>query len=279
MMGIQMGALSPHPPIIIPEIGRDEREQVKDTIDSLKELTEEINELDPDLLVTISPHGPVFRDAISVLGNKELQGDFSDFGHPNISFCKRNSPEFYQTLRDRAAEEDIELVVLPSREVQQANYTAELDHGVLVPLFYLEEVGVDVPLAALTMGLLPYEELYNFGKVIRNTINELEVDAVILASGDLSHRLKPGAPAGYNPRGEEFDKKLVDLIAGRQFEQILEIDSALIKKAGECGLRPLLMMLGAFRGLKVETEVKSYEGPFGVGYAVAGIYPGRDDNE
>ncbi|MFW5999158.1 MAG: AmmeMemoRadiSam system protein B [Halanaerobiaceae bacterium] len=278
-MGIQMGALSPHPPIIIPEIGRDEREQVKDTIDSLKELAGEINELDPDLLVTISPHGPVFRDAISVLGNKELQGDFSDFGHPNISFRKRNSPEFYQTLRDRAAEEDIELVVLPSREVQQANYTAELDHGVLVPLFYLEEVGVDVPLAALTMGLLPYEELYNFGKIIRNTINELEVDAVILASGDLSHRLKPGAPAGYNPRGEEFDKKLVDLIAERKFEQILEIDPSLIKKAGECGLRPLLMMLGAFSGLKVETEVKSYEGPFGVGYAVASIYPGRDDNE
>ncbi|MFW6237643.1 MAG: class III extradiol dioxygenase subunit B-like domain-containing protein [Halanaerobiales bacterium] len=274
-MGIKMGALSPHPPIIIPEIGKEEREQVSDTISSLKELAKEIKNLDSDLLITISPHGPVFRDAISVLGNEEVQGDFSDFGHSAISFRKNNHPDFYRALQKKAEKADIELIVLPSKEVKQANYTAELDHGVLVPLFYLEEAGVNIPLAALTMGLLPYGELYDFGRLIRETVEELKIDAVLLASGDLSHRLKPGAPAGFNPRGKEFDNKLVELIEEKRFDEVMDIDPSLIKKAGECGLRPLLMMLGAFRDIEVDTEVKSYEGPFGVGYAVAGIYPGE----
>ncbi|MFW6381463.1 MAG: AmmeMemoRadiSam system protein A, partial [Bacillota bacterium] len=63
--------------------------------------------------------------------------------------------------------------------------------------------------------------------------------------------------------------KLVELIEDKRFEEILRLDPQLIEKAGECGLRPLIIMLGSLDGLGIRTEVKSYEGPFGVGYAVA----------
>ena len=268
-----MGALCPHPPIIIPEIGKNKRQKVKKTINSFQDLAEEISELDIDLLITISPHGPVFRDAISVSRKDKLTGDFSDFGYPEITFEEKNHINFINNLGEAAGKVDIDLITLPSSRVKRTDYNTELDHGVLVPLYFLKNAGVDVSLVALTMGLLPYNKLYSFGTLITQVLEEMGLDAVVVASGDLSHRLKPGAPAGYNPRGEEFDKKLIELLVQKKFKEIMELDSVLIKKAGECGLRPIIMMLGAFDNLEVKTDVKSYEGPFGVGYGVAGIYP------
>ena len=50
-----------------------------------------------------------------------------------------------------------------------------------------------------------------------------------------------------------------------------------MEEAAECGYRSILMLLGVFEGLEIETEVLSYEGPFGVGYAVATFLPGAEN--
>ena len=43
----------------------------------------------------------------------------------------------------------------------------------------------------------------------------------------------------------------------------------MIEEAGECGLRPIFFLMGVMDGLDAESEILSYEGPFGVGYGVA----------
>lgn len=273
-MGIVMAALSPHPPIIIPKVGGERRKEAQKTIDSLKELSQEIKEKDPDLIITISPHGPVFRDAISVLDTLEPEEDFGEFSHPEVSFKEKNDLDFIEKLQENSTANNIDFITLSEARSSGYNSTSsKLDHGVMVPLFFIKKAGVRVPIVPINMSLFDYDKLYNFGQIIQKTVAELEYEAVVIASGDLSHRLKPGAPAGYNPRGEEFDKTLVNLLEEKDFEGVLNIDSSLIKKAGECGLRPIIIMLGSLQGMKVDSEVKSYEGPFGVGYAVAGFYP------
>jgi aromatic ring-opening dioxygenase LigB subunit len=94
-----------------------------------------------------------------------------------------------------------------------------------------------------------------------------------VASGDLSHRLKPGAPAGFNPRGAEYDQLLVKLLRDGRVEDILDFDLRLVEEAGECGLRSFVIALGMLDGETFKTEIISYEGPFGVGYLVAALYP------
>jgi len=63
MSGIQLVALAPHPPIIIASVGRGDREKVARTVTAMEELSREIAALDPDTIVLISPHGPIFQDA------------------------------------------------------------------------------------------------------------------------------------------------------------------------------------------------------------------------
>lgn len=100
-----------------------------------------------------------------------------------------------------------------------------------------------------------------------------------MASGDLSHRLTREAPAGYHPRGQEFDDLLVALLKNKDIEGIMELNSDLIECAGECGLRPFIIALGIFDGYEIDIDVLSYEGPFGVGYLVADIIVGSEVTE
>ena len=96
----------------------------------------------------------------------------------------------------------------------------------------------------------------------------------IIASADLSHRLKDGGPYDFHQDGPAFDQDLIESLRGKNIEHILEL-STLYPDAGECGLRSICFLLGVLEKHYQETqqsyqvEILSYEGPFGVGYLVA----------
>lgn len=269
MAGISFAGLAPHPPILIPEIGQGRLNKIAKTKKAMEKFAEQVVENDPDLVITISPHGPVFSDAISVLNQDELSGDFSDFGFNDLEFSYPIELDFVDDLVKACNTQGITVARIDKKAAKRHNFGMKLDHGVLVPMYHLEQAGLEAPLLPLTMGMLPYEDLYKTGKIIQLLAQKLDYDVAIIASGDLSHRLSPDAPAGYNPKGEEFDQKLVSHLQELEVEEILNLDESLIKKAGECGLRPIMIMLGAIDGLAVEPNLHSYEGPLGVGYAVA----------
>jgi len=55
--------------------------------------------------------------------------------------------------------------------------------------------------------------------------------------------------------------------------KFLEFDEVFCEKAAECGLKSFILMAGALDGYSVKSNLLSYEGPFGVGYAVASYEP------
>lgn len=258
--GIRMAALAPHPPIVVPEIGGKDSAPARSTQEGLKELGRRVAAVDPGLLVMITPHGHIDREAVGVLYARSLRGDFSNFGRPDVAFEWPSDLEFAGRLLQAAKTRGRKLV-------RWQDWKAELDHGLMVPLYYLKRAGLTCPLVALTMSFAPYRELYEFGHMLADVCRDVQ-RVVLVASGDLSHRLTRGAPAGYDPKGKEFDAKVVDALSRADADALLNIDELLVERAGECGLRPIIMMLGAIAGVKVRPEVISYEGPFGVGYAV-----------
>jgi AmmeMemoRadiSam system protein A len=90
-----------------------------------------------------------------------------------------------------------------------------------------------------------------------------------VASGDCSHRLTPGAPAGFSPRAAQFDALLVELVAAGAWADLVHIDPGLIGSAGECGLRSFVTLGGFLASESTATRVLAYESPWGVGYLTA----------
>lgn len=265
--GVVFAGIAPHPPLLIPEVGRGELRKVAKTAKAMRELGHRVSESGAELVVIITPHGPVSRDEITVIGEETVEGDFGRFGAANVELSFQVDGELCRYVVEEAAHAGVGVKVLPGGEHPEV----EMDHGAGVPLHFLRGQEVDIPGLIITPGFLPYDKLFLFGKALRKAVARRGLKTALIASGDLSHRLKPGAPAGYDPRGEEFDEQLINYLSAYRVEDILNMDPHLIEAAGECGLGPIITALGFLFGLKVTPEIMSYEAPFGVGYLVASL--------
>ncbi len=278
--GVVACVLAPHPPLLIPEIGKGDLAAVKATALAMEELACRVKQSRPDVIIVISPHAPLFEDVIAILTDDPLSGDFSTFGVPRAGYSFRNDPELIDAIMDQSARAGIRTYRFDSRSRRRYGRAQGLDHGVLVPMHFIgKETGPEVPLVAMGTALLTRNELYDFGKAIDKAAGELKRRAVLVASGDLSHRLIPQAPAGYDVKGREFDETRICLLRDMDVEGILSLDDSLLERAGECGYRPLVTALGALDGDDPKSEVLSYEGPFGVGYGCVIFSPDVDSTE
>jgi AmmeMemoRadiSam system protein A/AmmeMemoRadiSam system protein B len=264
MAGIVFGCIVPHPPLLIPDIGRGQEQTIIATIRAMESLAEELERARPQTLLVISPHGASHYDTMGVLTARSSTGSMRSWGvrGPEIPFDNDN--EMVSALQEEAKAASI-----PLKSIGERSY--DLDHGVMVPMHFLIKGAKGVPLVPLTFSWLPLTTHFAFGQAIRRAAEKVGKRTAIIASGDLSHRLIPSAPAGYDPQGKVFDEKLVEAVGRLDIEGILNFDPRLIERAGECGLRSIVILLGALEGLPVRSRVLSYEGPFGVGYMVASL--------
>lgn len=268
-MGVETAALLPHPPIVIEKIGGQELKKAEKTVQGFKKTSSQIANYQEniDLLVFITPHGPVFRSNASIIIKEKLQGDFREFGFSQLEFQEKSDINFSERLINNTQEKGLKLEGLRKRDLKKYDIKQELDHGIMVPLHYLKKAGLNKKIIPISIGFIPYQKLYEIGKEIAQTAKELDYKIAVIASGDLSHRLKKGAPAGYNSEAHIFDEKLLKYFEEKDFDSILNFDPKLVEKAGECGLRPIVTMLGALSETEKKVEINSYEAPFGVGYS------------
>lgn len=262
MSNLIFASICPHPPIIIPTIGAGaDLKVVKKTIEGMEKLATKFAEAKPETVIVISPHGPVDYNSFTIINSPVLAGHFHNFGDLDTELIFKNDLELVEKIK-----KECEVAKIPLKLVN----ISELDHGVLVPLYYLSKNYPDVKVVPLAYSYLDLETHFKFGQLINRTIEQYNNRTIgIIASGDLSHRLTPEAPAGFSLRGAEFDEKLIEMLKKKDVKGILNMNQDLVGEAGECGYRSIITLLGALDGLNYKSEILSYEGPFGVGYLVA----------
>jgi MEMO1 family protein len=269
----------PHPPIIIPEVGKGGEAGAAQTVKAVQRAAEKISTERPTTLVLTTPHGPVFQDYVYISTFDKLEGDLGQFGCKQVRLGFENNTDLVSKIIEKARNRGIPSGGLEDKVFKQYKLSGELDHGALVPLYFINKLYKEFKLVHISIAGLPFEELYRFGMCIADAIREMDEQVVFAASGDLSHKLSREAPYGYNDRGPEFDALFVESVRKLDVERLLEVDENLCESAGECGLRSFLMMFGALDGYALQSEVYSYEGPFGVGYSVARLEVGNPEEE
>ncbi len=269
MGSLVFAGIAPHPPIIVEQVGGSRRWGAKKTIKAMQAWAKTLVASKPDVLILITSHGNLFRDAVSIYGDANLVGDFSAFGAGEAAYRFKNHHQLIAQISKNARQSGLETLEVSDDSVEAYGLKKELDHGALVPLHFLAKEGLEVPMVVMTMALFSRKELYKFGRIIEEAASELSLRAAIVASADLSHRLTKDAPAGFDSKGQEFDQRVVEAAKEGRLERLLTFDEELVDRAGECGFRPIIMLAGALDQYEVAANEVVYEGPFGVGYLVA----------
>ncbi|MHB8128233.1 MAG: AmmeMemoRadiSam system protein A [Mobilitalea sp.] len=251
----------PHPPLIVPEIGKGEEKKVSNTINSFREVAKRIATLRPDTIILTSPHSILYSDYFHISPGKSAKGNFGGFGAEKVAFQVEYDEDFVEALEASAEREGLEAGTLGEKD-------AALDHGTMVPLYFINEVLQDYKLVRIGLSGLSLPDHYHLGKCIAKTAEKLNRRIVFVASGDLSHKLKEDGPYGFSEEGVRFDKEVTEAMSQGDFLRFLEFTPDFCESAAECGLRSFIIMSGALSGKAVTSELLSYEGTFGVGYAV-----------
>jgi AmmeMemoRadiSam system protein B len=256
MGNIVLGAIMPHPPILVPEIGRERLKEAEQSKQGMEETARRIKESSPDVIIVVTPHGAVGQASIPVYTGHVFEGNFSAFGRAKPLYSFKGDTDFALAI------------------IKDCNFAAScsetlLDHGALVPLHYIQAAGIKTLILPIAVAFKPLSTLFEFGRSLAKTAERLGRRVALIASADMSHCLTADAPGGFNPRGKEFDEKLVELIKNYDVRGILSFDPALADAAAQDALWSIAILLGTLDGLRVKHEVLSYEGPFGVGYMTA----------
>lgn len=271
-MPIKGAFIVPHPPLLIPEVGRGQQIKIQKTADAYNEVAKKIAELKPGTIIITSPHSVMYSDYIHISPGKKASGSFIEFGEHNVKMDVEYDEELVERISVLAEKSNIPAGTLGAK-------SKSLDHGVMVPLHFVNKYYKDYKVVRISISNLPLTEHYRFGKIIQRAAEEKNEDIVLIASGDLSHMLKDEGPYGYREEGVVFDREVVKAMKAGDFLQFLQFSEEFCEAAGECGLRSFIIMAGALDRLSVKPKLLSYEGPFGVGYAVAAYEVDGKDKE
>ena len=268
-MTVKGAIMVPHPPLIIPEVGRGQEKTIQDTVDAFHEAAKIMASWRPDTVVVISPHTVMYADYFHISPGKGAKGDFGRFGASRVKVETRYDTELVEAISRIAREEGIPAGTAGERD-------SRLDHGTMIPLWFLDHYLSGYMTVRIGLSGLPLSEHIRLGECIRKAAESCGRDIAVIASGDLSHKLKEDGPYGYSEEGPEYDRRIMEVMGSGDFEKLLDFSNDLCEKAAECGHRSFTIMAGVLDGSGVSARKLSYEGPFGVGYGVC-VYEAAAD--
>ena len=271
-MPIVAAYMVPHPPMIVPQVGRGSEKQVTKTIGAYEEVAAEIAGIRPETIIITSPHAVLYADYFHISPGKEATGDFGSFRAPEVRFAEKYDTEMVKAICALAKEKDFPAGTLGERD-------RHLDHGTMVPLYFTEQRYTDFRLVRTGLSGLSHAEHYAFGRIIRQAVEQTGRKAVLIASGDLSHKLQEYGPYGFAEEGPEYDRRIMDAAGRAAFGEMLTFEESFCDKAAECGHRSFLIMAGALDGMDVEAKVYSHEDVTGVGYGICSFHPTGPNGE
>ena len=269
-MSLKAAFMVPHPPLIVSEIGMGREKEIIKTKEAYEKVAEEIENINPDTIIISSPHTKLYIDGFYISKGNVLKGSFKNFGAENVSFEEEIDNQLVEEIKKS---NDVTYKIPIALEEN-----TELDHGTMVPLYFLRKRNINAKIVVIGLSGLPLIEHYKLGMLLKNVINNSQKKIVYIASGDLSHKLKEYGPYGYIKEGPEYDEKIMEVCRNARFSELLKFSPAFLEKAAECGHRSFTIMAGTFDKQNVDSKEYSHEDITGVGYGICSFYP-QDENE
>lgn len=253
-------AFTPHSPLLIDSIGKENTSKLDVTRSSMRALSEELYASDPDVIVLVGTQRHAHTDAFSVNVHDEYIVDFTEFGDLSTHTEFRPDFELVTAIQNKMQSEKIPFTL---------DSESSLDYGTGVPLTLLVHFPNAPALIPVSYSDVSPKMHIQFGRALHDVCMSTKKRVAIVVSGDLAHTLTSDAPAGFHESGMIFDEAMLQAVQNVSISQLLSIDSSIIENARESAYRPMLILFGLLEHLPVRPEILSYEHPFGVGELVA----------
>ena len=130
-MAILAAYAVPHPPLIIPGVGRGRERGIQATIDAYEEVGRRIAALAPETLVISTPHSVMYLDYNHISPGRHAEGSFAEFGDPRDRYEVDYDVDFVRSLEAAAGAYGLAAGTMGERD-------PSLDHATMIPLHFVQ---------------------------------------------------------------------------------------------------------------------------------------------
>lgn len=268
--GVLGAVMVPHPPIILPEIGKGEEKHIAEIDEAYRMAASLIEKLDPDTVVIISPHAPAYYDYIQITDGNKARGDLRQFRDWKDTFEVEYDTRLIDEISRICEEQSI-----PAGTLGEQKH--DLDHGTMIPLYYLKNLKPETKFVRIGTGGPSNEMHYRLGMAIEEAALKLGRKIAVVGSGDLSHCQKEDSSYGFKACGPAYDQKIMEIMGQGDFMRLLEMTDREADEAMVCGQKPFNIMAGTLDGKNVDARRLAHSAYFGVGYGIC-TYQADEDN-
>lgn len=271
-MPIVGSCIVPHPPLILPEIGLGREACIEETTAAYREAALFIKKLAPETIVISSPHIVMYRNYFSISPGAGADGDMAYYGARQVKAHVDYDTQFVLAILEEAQKQQLPLGADGQKD-------KHLDHATIIPIRFVQEAFPQFKVVRISLSGLPLAMHYRVGECIQKAAEKLNKRIFYIASGDLSHKLRKNGPYGISKEGQEYERRIVNIMENANFGELLDFSDDFCEKAAECGHRSFVMMAGALDGKKVEPKLLSHQDVTGVGYGVGTYLVTGEDPE
>lgn len=262
-MGILASFLLPHPNSLVDrKMMVEEDNKLVETTRAYRTIAKRIAVLEPDTIIFLTPHGQSYLDYFQIAGGESATCSYGKSRGYRGTFQLKYDVDLIKKIEEVAKREKIPTGTSGSAE-------EEIDHGTLIPLYFIRQYYRDFSAIRLSFSGLPFPAHYSLGKAIQEASETLGRNVVVVASGDMSHVLDKNGYYGYHDDGLKYDRRIKKILEDADFGELFKIPPDVIKNSEQCSYRVLLIMAGTLDKQDVNSMVLSYEKSRGVGYMCA----------
>ncbi len=255
--------LMPHAPVLIPGVSTHGESPVAASQHAMRTAATLLLRHRPDGIVLISPHSPRRSRAFGIWTDSRVSGSLACFNAPHAEINLPLDLAMARAIALEAGARNLETWSISSHP---------LDHGALVPLWFLAEAGWDGPTVVLSLHFSKYDGIVLFGEAIAAAADALSHRIAIVASGDMSHSHACRPAGGDHPRANSFDEAFLTLVGSGDYRALRHIPESLRETASEDAIDPTLIATAAAGWRSNGHKLLCYEAPLGVGYGTALLF-------
>lgn len=256
-MPLIYACIAPHAGDLIPETISDQN-IVKTTRQSMREMGEHLEALEPDVLVIVNPHGFRVQNALSISIAEHAIADWS----PQVKLDFEMDPALANRIADKATEMDVPVVRYLYGASGGPDCYIPLDWGATVPLYFLGHRGASAPpklVHVSPMRFLPLSTHYEFGRALGSVLKASEQNIALITSADQSHAHDADGPYGYDPAAAQYDAWMQDVIRSGHLDDLLSADMSLVEHGKPDSLWPTTILAGVLTQEPMTARLLSYE--------------------
>jgi aromatic ring-opening dioxygenase LigB subunit len=260
-MSLVFAAIAPHGSL--PEAPVEGAEKTHEALD---ELGRRFASAQPEATIVLTPHNVHVEGHFAVVLAARLRGRLAEFDAPEVELSCPIDFELATQIVVALHDAGLPVVGASFGANDATAATAPMDWGVLIPLWYMGgRSEPQVPAVVVSPARdRPLEEHVHAGEVIARAADASGRRVALIASADHGHAHDPNGPYGFDPAAQEFDERVVELVAANRLGGLLELDPALVEAAKADSWWQMAMLHGAladgWRGELLVYEKPSYFG-------------------